>query len=83
MRPASISSFVTVLIDTPTTRETERMEDPSTSMERIWTLVSTGNLFMPPSVTGLDYMSSIYFILVRWANVPIESKIKVFYIESV
>src|SRR5690606_1574050 len=33
--PASTSSFETVLIDTSATREIERMDDPSQSMERI------------------------------------------------
>ena len=47
LRPASTSSFVTVLIETPHTRETERIDDPSTSMERIWTRFSNGSLFMP------------------------------------
>jgi hypothetical protein len=45
--PASISSWETVLIDTPVIRETERMLDPSQSIERIWTRVSKGSLFMP------------------------------------
>ena len=44
--PASISILLTVLIDTSHTRETERMDDPSHSIERIWTRVSVGNLFM-------------------------------------
>src|SRR5579863_471755 len=44
--PASIRSFVTVLIDTSVTREIDRMDDPSQSMERIWTRFSTGSLFI-------------------------------------
>jgi hypothetical protein len=39
-------SLVTVLIDTPTTREIDRMEEPSTSMERIWTRFARGSLFI-------------------------------------
>ena len=45
--PASTSSLDTVLIDTSATREIDRMDDPSQSMERIWTRVSRGSLFMP------------------------------------
>ena len=37
---------MTVLIDTSHTREIDRMDDPSQSMERIWTRVSSGNLFI-------------------------------------
>ena len=44
--PASISSLETVLIDTSGTRVTERMDDPSHSIERIWTRFSTDSLFM-------------------------------------
>jgi hypothetical protein len=33
--PASMSSFETVLMDTPVIRDTERMDDPSQSIERI------------------------------------------------
>ncbi len=32
---ASIKSFETVLMETPVIRETERMDDPSQSMDRI------------------------------------------------
>jgi hypothetical protein len=34
--PASTSSLETVLIETPVIRETERMDDPSQSIGRIW-----------------------------------------------
>ena len=33
--------------ETPHTRETEHIDEPSTSMERIWTRFSNGSLFMP------------------------------------
>jgi hypothetical protein len=39
MRPASTSSFVTVLIETPQIRDTERIDEPSQSIVRIWTRV--------------------------------------------
>jgi hypothetical protein len=45
--PASTRSLDTVLIDTSHTLEIDRMDDPSQSMERIWTRFSRGNLFMP------------------------------------
>jgi hypothetical protein len=32
---------------TPVTRAIDRMDDPSQSIERIWTRFSVGNLFMP------------------------------------
>jgi hypothetical protein len=35
------------LMETPVTRLIDRMDDPSTSMERIWTRVWRGSLFMP------------------------------------
>jgi hypothetical protein len=44
--PASTSSLKTVLIDTSATREIDRMDDPSHSMERIWTRLLRGSLFM-------------------------------------
>lgn len=44
--PASSNSFVTVLIDTSATRDTARMEEPSTSIERIWARFSRGSLFI-------------------------------------
>lgn len=50
-QPASISSLETVLIDTPVTREIDRMDDPSQSIWRIWTLVCRGSLFMPVAAT--------------------------------
>ena len=37
----------TVLIDTSTTREIDRMEEPSQSMARIWMRLASGNLSMP------------------------------------
>ena len=40
-------SFDTVLIETSASRETERIEAPSVSMERIWARLATGSLFMP------------------------------------
>ena len=43
---ARLASLVTVLIDTSTTREIDRMEEPSTSMGRIWTSLAIGSLFM-------------------------------------
>ena len=44
---AYVLCFVTVLIDTSQTRETDRIEAPSTRRLRIWTRVSRGSLFMP------------------------------------
>lgn len=51
--PASTSSFDTVLIDTSHTREIDRMDDLSQSMERIWTRFARGNLLMPQYVKFL------------------------------
>jgi hypothetical protein len=36
-----------VLIDTSHTREINRMDDPSQSIERIWARLAGGSLFMP------------------------------------
>lgn len=44
---ASARSLEIVLIETPTTRDTERIDEPSTSMLRIWVRVAFGSLFMP------------------------------------
>ena len=44
--PASTSSLATVLIDTSATREIDRIDDPSQSIERIWTRFSMFSLFM-------------------------------------
>src|SRR5262245_49721538 len=44
--PASTSIFATVLIDTPTTREIDRIEALSQRIERIWTRLARGSLFM-------------------------------------
>ena len=44
--PASLSIFTTVLIDTSHTREIDRMDDASQSIERIWTRLFTGSLFI-------------------------------------
>src|SRR5262249_560276 len=59
--PASTSSFETVLIDTSATREIDRMDDPSQSMERIWTRFERGSLFMPLLSELLCLVSSIVF----------------------
>ena len=45
-RAATIFIFVTVLIDTSQTREIERMDEPSQSIVKICTRVSSGSLFM-------------------------------------
>jgi len=45
-RPASMSSLVTVLIETLHTREIERRDEPSTRRLRMRTRVSNGSLFM-------------------------------------
>ena len=58
--PASTSSFETVLMETSATREIDRMEEPSTSMERIWTRLFRGSLFMP----------SIYELLCLASRMP-------------
>ena len=57
--PASTSSLETVLIDTSATREIDRMDDPSQSMERIWTRFARGSLFMPLIYELLCLASSI------------------------
>ena len=44
--PGIHNSLVTVLMLTPATRLMDRMELPSTSMERIWTRVSRGKRFI-------------------------------------
>jgi hypothetical protein len=44
--PASSSSFVTVLMLTSATRLMDRIDEPSQSIERIWTRVARGSLFM-------------------------------------
>ena len=49
-RPASTSSLLTVLMLTSASRETERIEAPSHTVERIWTRWETGSLFMPSMV---------------------------------
>ena len=49
-RPASTSSLDTVLIETSTMRDTERMDDPSQSIERICTRLDVDNLFMTRSI---------------------------------
>ena len=46
--PASTSSAETVLMDTSATRLMDRMEDPSTSMERIWMRLARGSLLLIP-----------------------------------
>ena len=38
--------LLTVLIDTPTTREIDRMDEPSQSMARIWMRLASGSLFI-------------------------------------
>jgi len=45
--PGFGQQLATVLIDTSATRETDRMEEPSTSIERIWRRLAWGSLFMP------------------------------------
>jgi hypothetical protein len=52
-----------VLIETSTTREIERMDDPSQSIERIWARLSVGNLFMALTITLALYLSSKKFSL--------------------
>ena len=42
--------LATVLIDTSTTREIDRMEEPSHSMERIWTRLAQGQLVHAPYI---------------------------------
>jgi hypothetical protein len=54
-----------VLMETPTTREIDRMEEPSTSIERIWTRFSWGSLFMPSIYELLCLASSILFHLLH------------------
>src|SRR5215211_5349655 len=44
---ASASSLKTVLIDTSATRLIDRIDDPSQSIERIWTRLARGSFFMP------------------------------------
>lgn len=43
----SLNSLDTVLMETSATRDIDRMEEPSTSMERIWMRLFRGSLFMP------------------------------------
>src|SRR5437879_7987655 len=45
-RPASTNSFETVLIETSHKRETERIDDPSQSIERMSARLAADNLFM-------------------------------------
>src|SRR5216683_3206765 len=45
--PASHSSLSTVLIETSATRLIDRIDEPSHSIERIWTRLVRGSLFMP------------------------------------
>ena len=66
-RPASISSLVTVLIDTSVTRLIARIDDPSQSIDRIWTRFSGGSLFIPIKYELLCLASSIFFI---YASIP-------------
>src|SRR5436305_1496082 len=58
--PASTSSLLTVLIDTSHTRLIERMDEPSHSMERIWTRLARGSLFILIGYEFLCLVSSIY-----------------------
>jgi hypothetical protein len=37
-------------MDTPVIRDTERMDDPSQSIERTWIRVDIGSLFMPSMI---------------------------------
>jgi hypothetical protein len=47
MLSRSTSNLATVLMLTSATLEIDRMDDPPQSIERIWTRVSRGSLFMP------------------------------------
>src|SRR5277367_2772825 len=60
--PASSKSLLTVFRDTSTTRLIDRMDDPSQSIERIWTRLARGSLFMPLIIKRLCYLASIFFI---------------------
>jgi len=46
IKPASTSNFETVLIDTSASRETDRIDEPSQSIESIWARLAPGSLFM-------------------------------------
>jgi len=54
--PASTSNLETVLVETSATLEIDRIVDPSQSIERIWTRVSRGSLFMPPIWLLFDHI---------------------------
>src|SRR5712692_1370824 len=62
--PASISSLVTVLRETPVTRVIARMDDPSQSIERIWTRLARGSLFMRGIIPARAYSVKHKFILI-------------------
>src|SRR5580704_5314032 len=61
--PASSRSFETVLIDTSYTREIDRMDDPSQSMERIWIRVAIGSLSIGHCIAYEIQNSKHYFQL--------------------
>src|SRR5271157_5607632 len=63
--PASSSSFTTVLKETSHTREIDRIDEPSTSMLRIWTRLAASSLFMPLLWHSYLTISSIIFNLRR------------------
>src|SRR5438552_26451 len=62
-RPASISSFVTVLRETSATRVIDRRDEPSQSIERIWTRLASASLFMPRIIARHPYSfkHKVYF----------------------
>jgi hypothetical protein len=68
--PASTKILPTVLIDTSTTREIDRMEAPSQSSERIWARLCGGSFFHA-SFTLLCLTSSISFfdVAASWPQV--------------
>ena len=59
--PASARVLATVLMLTSTTREIDRMDDPSQSMERIWTRLAMWQLVHAASVACLTTNSKHYF----------------------
>jgi hypothetical protein len=52
--PAAIRSLETEFSVTSQTRAVERMDEPSQSMERIWTRLSKGSLFMTSKMIYLN-----------------------------
>jgi hypothetical protein len=63
------AGFATMLMETTITREIDRMEEPSTSMERIWTRFSRGSLFMPSLYELLCLALSIFLALIDFLSV--------------